>query len=92
MQYPMVSWEQIKIADESNFIMTASMGEIDANANTGLVSNHAYSLISVHEVRDAAGSDIKLIRLRNPWGTGEWTGDWSDKSALWTDKLKKEVN
>lgn len=46
----------------------------------------------MHELRDSTGADLKLIRLRNPWGSGEWKGDWSDKSPLWTDKLKKEVN
>jgi len=27
--------------------------------------------------------------MRNPWGDGEWTGDWSDGSNLWTPELKK---
>jgi len=22
--------------------------------------------------------------MRNPWGTGEWKGDWSDNSKKWT--------
>ena len=34
---------------------------------------------------------MKLLKLRNPWGQGEWTGDWSDKSPIWTDALKKQV-
>jgi len=25
-----------------------------------------------------------LIRLRNPWGMGEWTGECSDKSGFWS--------
>lgn len=91
-QDPVITWDQIKIADESNFIMTSSMGEAVSNKDQGLVSNHAQSLISVHEVKDGTGKEIQLVRLRNPWGTGEWTGDWSDKSNLWTDKLKKDVN
>lgn len=31
---------------------------------------------------------MKLICLRNPWGQGEWTGDWSDSSELWTPRMK----
>jgi hypothetical protein len=30
--------------------------------------------------------------LRNPWGKKEWTGDWSDKSPLWTEKCKLQVD
>jgi calpain-15 len=30
--------------------------------------------------------------MRNPWGKqGEWTGDWSDDSDLWTPALSKLV-
>ena len=32
-----------------------------------------------------------MLKLRNPWGAGEWTGDWSDKSQLWTPALKRTV-
>ncbi len=41
--------------------------------NQGILFNHAYSVIDVREV-----DSLKLIRLRNPWGHGEWTGDFSD--------------
>jgi len=26
---------------------------------------------------------IRLLQIRNPWGHGEWLGDWSDKSDVW---------
>ena len=29
-----------------------------------------------------------MICLRNPWGNGEWTGDWADDSELWTTRMK----
>jgi len=53
----------------------------------GLVTGHAYAVISVMEVEND-GETLNLLRIRNPWGKGEWTGDWSDKSELWTDDLK----
>ncbi|KJE95841.1 hypothetical protein CAOG_06245 [Capsaspora owczarzaki ATCC 30864] len=52
----------------------------------GLVSGHAYSLLDVAEV-----DGHQLVRLRNPWGSYEWDGDWGDKSPLWTPSRKKQV-
>lgn len=35
--------------------------------------------------------DVRILKLRNPWGSKEWLGAWSDRSDLWTPDLKKEV-
>jgi calpain-15 len=43
------------------------------------VCSHAYSVL---ELREALG--LRLLKLRNPWGSFEWNGDWSDNSRLWT--------
>lgn len=51
-------------------------------ANTGLVDAHAYSVTAVTEV-EYYGSKVKLVRIMNPWGKQEWSGDWSDKSPKW---------
>ena len=42
----------------------------------GLVTPHAYSLLSVKEV-----GGLRMVCLRNPWGSGggkEWLGGWKD--------------
>lgn len=51
----------------------------------GLVGCHAYSILDVREVRTADGRDVRLVRVRNPHGVGEWTGEWSDSSRAWAD-------
>lgn len=70
--------------------MAASHGQGEEQTALGVISGHAYSFITAKEFMH----DNKLVRLcmlRNPWGQGEWTGDWSDKSPLWTDALRKEI-
>jgi hypothetical protein len=54
-----------------------------ATSGTGIVQGHAYSVLKLVQA-----DEHKLICVRNPWGTGEWTGDWSDDSSLWTKRLK----
>lgn len=34
----------------------------------------------------------RIFKLRNPWGKGEWKGDWSDNDKRWNSQLKKEMN
>eukprot|EP00593_Proboscia_inermis_P008716 CAMPEP_0171311200 /NCGR_PEP_ID=MMETSP0816-20121228/21439_1 /TAXON_ID=420281 /ORGANISM="Proboscia inermis, Strain CCAP1064/1" /LENGTH=143 /DNA_ID=CAMNT_0011795823 /DNA_START=30 /DNA_END=458 /DNA_ORIENTATION=+ len=55
----------------------------------GLVAGHAYSVIQAHAVSERAlggvksGDTFHLLQLRNPWGSFEWKGEWSDKSDMW---------
>ena len=70
--------------------MAASKGQGENENDDGVISGHAYSLISIHEIKKN-GKPVRLLKLRNPWGTGEWTGDWSDNSPLWTPQLRQDV-
>lgn len=60
--------------------------------SVGLIDAHAYSLIKAQEIVTDSGKTVKLVKIRNPWGKKEWTGDWSDKSPLWTEKCKAQVD
>ena len=64
----------------------------------GLAGSHAYSLLEVFQLEKIGSyykkvnlkdtkpgmKMVKLVKLRNPWGKGEWSGDWSDKCYKWT--------
>lgn len=46
--------------------------------------------MGVGDIDISLGADLtrnakkfRLVQLRNPWGTFEWKGDWSDQSKLW---------
>ncbi|KAF2895792.1 hypothetical protein ILUMI_10383 [Ignelater luminosus] len=48
----------------------------------GLITQHAYSVTGLARVRGVSG-ETPLVRLRNPWARGEWTGAWSERSWEW---------
>jgi hypothetical protein len=59
----------------------------------GLRQRHAYSLLALGEVHGLVddnqkpyGHGLKFVVLRNPWGFGEWTGEWSDTDDKRTNK------
>jgi len=58
----------------------------EATFDSGLVGGHCYSVLKVVE---ACGN--QLVCCRNPWGTGEWKGKWSDKNSQgeWTAEMKE---
>lgn len=72
----------------------------------GLRPDHAYSILDVvmcdvasdrkqGERRGEEGADgacVRLLKLRNPWGTYEWNGDWSDACPKWTPGFKQRMN
>mmetsp|Transcript_31453 Transcript_31453/g.73769 ORF Transcript_31453/g.73769 Transcript_31453/m.73769 type:complete len:583 (-) Transcript_31453:127-1875(-) len=56
-----------------------------AGQQQGLVVGHAFSLLQVRAVFTSWHSEefFRMVQIRNPWGTGEWKGPWSDASPLW---------
>ena len=63
------------------------------NDAAGLVGTHAYSILDARELGLIPGLSLgggllgqtRLIRLRNPWGSYEWKGAWSDGSKEWDE-------
>ena len=48
-------------------------------ARGGIIRMHAYSIMDAVEKRGQ-----RLVKVRNPWGSDEWRGAWSDGSEQWT--------
>lgn len=80
------TWNTLIKYTKENYPMVA--GCCNSADLDGLVNNHAYTLLDLTQLSNG----VKIAKLRNPWAKETYTGPWSDKSSLWTDKLKKEVD
>ncbi|PAA81467.1 hypothetical protein BOX15_Mlig005442g3 [Macrostomum lignano] len=69
----------------------------DYEMGNGLVYSHAYTITGLKVIQVKTGSamgkwrDLELIRVRNPWGSTEWGGDWSDNYRGWSEEQKRAV-
>lgn len=79
-------WDLLFRAAKSKSLIGCGTPQGETSANTvapnGLVRGHAYTVTGVKQIM-SQGMLVNLIRLFNPWGQGEWKGDWSDKSSMW---------
>ena len=78
-------------ADAAHDMITASthshpQGDTVSNAD-GLPYSHAYTVLGVNKL----SIGTRLVRIRNPWARDSYTGEWSDRSPLWTQELRDEV-
>ena len=85
-------FEKILEADSKNWCIASGTGDSGENLeDLGLVAGHAYGIISAATVEDADGNEVKLLKMRNPWGKFEWNGDWGDSSDKWTPELREQL-
>ena len=82
-------FDKIEKGDREGTIMSSASKGSDDIEEMGLVQGHAYTLISAKKWEER---NIFLLKLRNPWGEGEWDGNWSDDSSSWTEEYKKYFN
>ncbi|XP_030855129.1 calpain-9-like isoform X2 [Strongylocentrotus purpuratus] len=69
--------------------INAKPGVTEAKLPSGLIAGHAYTITDVKKV-NVKGRDVRLIRIRNPWGAVEWNGRWSDNAREWDDINQRE--
>ena len=81
-------------------INVTSSYAIEEKLSCGLIKGHAYGITKVQSMPIKGNSifsflkgnreKLQMIRLKNPWGQGEWIGPWSDHSEQWTRVPKNE--
>ena len=87
--------EIMKVNDE--FLFGCATGTFDnwqgsdmasrIGARNDIYRMHAYSIMEAREIKGQ-----RLVKLRNPWGEGEWKGAWSDGSEQWTPEWMTLLN
>ncbi|KRX00415.1 hypothetical protein PPERSA_03636 [Pseudocohnilembus persalinus] len=91
------TWKMICEYDNNQNILTAGSQSdtrgVEFIKDNGVVSGHAYSILDHAVVQDNEGNECRILKLRNPWGSHEWTGKFSDNSEAWRpeDKEKYDV-
>lgn len=101
---PQELWRRLLSFKAASFPMGCATAGNPELREVGLCGNHAYSILDIREIYDerfvgrplgygGAQEDglVRLLRIRNPHGVGEWTGEWSDKSAEWTGQLATQL-
>lgn len=53
--------------------------------------SHAYSLIAVFNMTDAAGTVHEMYMIRNPWGSNNYNYTWYHGDSNWTPALIAQV-
>ena len=79
-------WKHLLKNHGKGYLMTASPNSEKAVLK-GIVINHAYTILDIKEFEE-----IKLIRMRNPWGSNDFVGKWNQNSDFWSHSLKKQLD
>ncbi|XP_072535353.1 calpain-9-like [Salminus brasiliensis] len=87
------TWDLMEKAAQGRALIGCGTHQGATSANTvlpnGIVQGHAYTVTGVTKVKTPT-KEVKLVRILNPWGEGEWNRDWSDKSPLWKQVSEEE--
>jgi len=70
-------FQKIAAHDTQGDVMYASCKNTGCSA-VNLVASHAYTVLGARTYTDGAGVTWKLYHLRNPWGSFEYNGTFSD--------------
>lgn len=75
-------WGMIRLALERCYPITCGVDR-EQVGDVGLLADRKYSVICAREVRTEEEWILRMVKMRNPYGIGKWTGRWSDSSDAW---------
>ncbi|CAE7619947.1 Capn15 [Symbiodinium sp. CCMP2592] len=85
-------FELLQSHRRQDHMLSCMIGSSSEGAETGkskgLYLRHYYAVLKVVSETQDDGTEVHLILLRNPWGSYEWSGDWSDSSENWEQNPK----
>ena len=85
-------WTKFKAADDLNYLLGAGTDGVDTGYNTcGIVAGHAYSMMSVFELKTGSTVDHKMYMIRDPMGNTSYTSGWNHQDSAWTADYKSQV-
>ena len=78
-------WNTLRQHDKNHSIMTCKSKKSSKRSYGGkLREDHSFAIIKTIQLSNGE----RLLKMRNPWGVEIWDGNFSDKSRMWTEKLK----
>jgi len=77
--------EMVRFVQEGSLVCasTASKGDRSRPRPDGIVDNHVYTVLKACTSKLPSSKGLRVLRLRNPHGTGKWKGRWSNGSIEW---------
>ena len=82
-------WEKILNAQNKDFIIISVSNNNSSVEEIGLVPGDTYIISDAYEINNGIESE-KLLKLSNPWGDAEYSGDWGETSSKWKEELKEK--
>ncbi|XP_016897670.1 eukaryotic translation initiation factor 4E type 2 isoform X3 [Cynoglossus semilaevis] len=67
---------------KDNCLLSCSTNSSPGGASE-LGQYHALNVMEWLDVKAESGSEIRLLRIKNPWGRGCWGGRWIEDGASW---------
>ena len=91
-QYYLYAWDELKAADELDYILGAGTIGTDTQVNEcNIVAGHAYSVIAVFQLKTGDTVDHKMYMVRNPWGMTAYNQNWNSEDPNWTEDYLSQI-